>query len=426
MGGRKKLLGTVQADVGDGRFFCYYCDREFDDVKSLVHHQRLRHFCCKESGRTFDSITGLRVHMLNAFKKSLKEVPNSMTGRENPNVDVRGMDGLPKGILEERRQRLLANGPDDDDEATKPEATGRQKGAGDKADANSPTDAQSDKEPKLPSPETRSSEPQLPKPVGHGQEDLTGPSSHEVWLAAEADVGDLPVALKCLVEGQADTNGSYDIGQEVPSALACLHSLAVGALASVGLLHGAYLPARVTDLLEAAVVRSLEPEQKLLEQKNLNTPMGPALAGAPLPPLSMGFMPTTLVSGLPATLSQRPPLLGPTAAMGCIPHFPVQGTQTHMAGMLPGMMGPPHAAMQSAAPPGFTSQPRSLGCTGCGACSSQAMGAQPMVGLNTGPMAPAHLHGAMGVPIGGLPTLSSVAAQEPAAKRSKLDVTIAT
>ncbi|OLP90572.1 hypothetical protein AK812_SmicGene27840 [Symbiodinium microadriaticum] len=38
----------------------------------------------------------------------------------------------------------------------------------------------------------------------------------------------------------------------------------------------------------------------------------------------------------------------------------------------------------------------------------------------------AHLHGAMGVPIGGLPTLSSVAAQEPAAKRSKLDVTIAT
>ncbi|OLP90571.1 hypothetical protein AK812_SmicGene27841 [Symbiodinium microadriaticum] len=83
---------------------------------------------------------------------------------------------------------------------------------------------------------------------------------------------------------QEDPAAVYDIGQEVPSALACLHSLAVGALASVGLLHGAYLPARVTDLLEAAVVRSLEPEQKLLEQKNLNTPMGPALAGAPLPP----------------------------------------------------------------------------------------------------------------------------------------------
>jgi len=417
MGGRKKLLGTVQADIGDGVYFCYYCDGEFDDVKSLMHHQRLRHFCCRESGRTFDSITGLRVHMLNAFKKSLKEVPNSMTGRENPDVDVRGMDGLPKGILEERLQRLRADDPDDDDEAAKPEAAGRPKGARGKADANSPTDAPSDKEPKRSSPETRSSEPPTAKPVGHSQ-DLTGPSSHPVWLAAEADAGDLPVALKCLVEGPADTNGSYDIGQEVPSALACLHSLAVQALASVGLLHGAYLPSRVTDILEAAVVRKLEPEQKLLEQKTLNTPMGPALAGAPLPPLSMGFMPTTLVSGLPAALSQRPPLLGPTAAMGCIPHFPVQGTQTQMAGMLPGMMGPPHAAMQSA-PPSFSS-------TACGACSSQALGAQPMVGINTGPMAPAHLHGAMGVPIGGLSTLPSVAAQEPAAKRSKLDVTIAT
>ncbi|CAE7438887.1 unnamed protein product [Symbiodinium sp. CCMP2592] len=123
------------------------------------------------------------------------------------------------------------------------------------------------------------------------------------------------------------------------------------------------------------------------------------VAESDMPVLSMGFMPTALVSGLPA-LAQRPPLLGPTAAMGCIPHFPVQGTQTQMAPMLPGMMGPPHAAMQSAQP-SFSSQPRSLGCTGCGACSSQALGAQPMVGINTGPMAPAHLHGAMGVPIGG-------------------------
>lgn len=110
--GRKKVdaFGGVQtkssADV-ELKPFCYYCDREFNSVKELVLHQRTKHFACGECGLKFDTVTGLRVHMLNAYKKTMKEVPNAMTGRENPDVVVHGMEGLPKTILEEKTKKSL-------------------------------------------------------------------------------------------------------------------------------------------------------------------------------------------------------------------------------------------------------------------------------------------------------------------------------
>jgi len=88
--------------------FCYYCDREFDTVKTLITHQRTKHFNCAECGLKFDTVTGLRVHMLNAYKKTMKEVPNAIAGRENPDVVVHGMEGLPKGLVEDRTKKALA------------------------------------------------------------------------------------------------------------------------------------------------------------------------------------------------------------------------------------------------------------------------------------------------------------------------------
>ncbi|CAJ1345507.1 unnamed protein product [Effrenium voratum] len=106
---RKKVFNTNQAgEAVDTQPFCYYCDRKFDDEKTLVQHQRIKHFCCFECGRTFSSVTGLRVHMLNAYKKSLKEVPRAMAGRENPDVFVHGMEGIPQDVLEERMQKVMA------------------------------------------------------------------------------------------------------------------------------------------------------------------------------------------------------------------------------------------------------------------------------------------------------------------------------
>mmetsp|Transcript_15247 Transcript_15247/g.32906 ORF Transcript_15247/g.32906 Transcript_15247/m.32906 type:complete len:330 (-) Transcript_15247:7-996(-) len=107
--GRKKIGIVSQAQEAiELPPFCYYCDKEFDSVKTLVTHQRAKHFNCGECGQKFDTITGLRVHMLNAYKKTMKEVPNAAPGRDNPDIVVHGMEGLPKGIVEERSAKARA------------------------------------------------------------------------------------------------------------------------------------------------------------------------------------------------------------------------------------------------------------------------------------------------------------------------------
>lgn len=120
--GRKKAQGSnhVQEPL-ELKPFCYYCDREFDTPKTLIQHQRTKHLTCSECGLRFDTVTGLRVHMLNAYKKTLKEVPGAIRGRENPDVVVHGMEGVPKGIIEERTRKAVERAekttkPDRDDE----------------------------------------------------------------------------------------------------------------------------------------------------------------------------------------------------------------------------------------------------------------------------------------------------------------------
>jgi len=107
--GRKKALTASQAhEPFELKPFCYYCEREFDNDKTLIQHQRTKHFNCAECGLKFDTVTGLRVHMLNAYKKTMKEVPNSILGRENPDIVVHGMEGLPKGVIEEKTKKAFA------------------------------------------------------------------------------------------------------------------------------------------------------------------------------------------------------------------------------------------------------------------------------------------------------------------------------
>jgi len=107
--GRKKALTASQAhEPFELKPFCYYCEREFDNNKTLIQHQRTKHFNCAECGLKFDTVTGLRVHMLNAYKKTMKEVPNSIPGRENPDIVVHGMEGLPKGVIEEKTKKAFA------------------------------------------------------------------------------------------------------------------------------------------------------------------------------------------------------------------------------------------------------------------------------------------------------------------------------
>lgn len=92
--GRKKpqQLGSVKPPF---KPFCYYCDREFDDEKILIQHQKFKHFKCNVCNRKPDTATGLVVHMLQVHKESLDKVPNSLEDRENPDVKILGMSGVP-------------------------------------------------------------------------------------------------------------------------------------------------------------------------------------------------------------------------------------------------------------------------------------------------------------------------------------------
>eukprot|EP00406_Dinophysis_acuminata_P072039 CAMPEP_0179257852 /NCGR_PEP_ID=MMETSP0797-20121207/25006_1 /TAXON_ID=47934 /ORGANISM="Dinophysis acuminata, Strain DAEP01" /LENGTH=251 /DNA_ID=CAMNT_0020965851 /DNA_START=60 /DNA_END=812 /DNA_ORIENTATION=- len=102
--GRKKAAGGV---LQHNRPFCFFCDRTFDDETVLLQHQRAKHFRCPECddgavrGKC-ESVQGLIVHTLKVHGKSLARVPNAQQGRDNPELNVYGMDGIPAEVLKEK------------------------------------------------------------------------------------------------------------------------------------------------------------------------------------------------------------------------------------------------------------------------------------------------------------------------------------
>ena len=66
---RKKANQTIQAKLN--RPWCFYCDRDFDDEKILVHHQRAKHFKCLHCNRRLGSAAGMAAHMLQVHKENL-------------------------------------------------------------------------------------------------------------------------------------------------------------------------------------------------------------------------------------------------------------------------------------------------------------------------------------------------------------------
>ncbi|KAF4660642.1 hypothetical protein FOL47_007064 [Perkinsus chesapeaki] len=84
------------------RPFCYYCERDFDDEKVLIQHQKIKHFKCSTCQRKLDTASGLVAHMLQVHRETLNKVPDAIKGRENPDLQVRGMENVPMGLILER------------------------------------------------------------------------------------------------------------------------------------------------------------------------------------------------------------------------------------------------------------------------------------------------------------------------------------
>ena len=50
------------------RFRCWYCEREFEDDKVLISHQKAKHFRCSYCPRRLNTANGLAVHIQQVHK----------------------------------------------------------------------------------------------------------------------------------------------------------------------------------------------------------------------------------------------------------------------------------------------------------------------------------------------------------------------
>ncbi|XP_043690220.1 protein SUPPRESSOR OF FRI 4-like [Telopea speciosissima] len=90
MGKKKKRPSKV---------WCYYCDREFDDEKILVQHQKARHFKCHVCHKKLSTAGGMAIHVLQVHKENVTKVPNAKPERESTEIEIFGMQGIPPDIL---------------------------------------------------------------------------------------------------------------------------------------------------------------------------------------------------------------------------------------------------------------------------------------------------------------------------------------
>eukprot|EP01018_Ginkgo_biloba_P019485 Gb_38566 [translate_table: standard] len=81
------------------KVWCYYCEREFDDEKILVQHQKAKHFKCHVCHKKLSTAGGMAIHVLQVHKETITKVPNAKPDRESTEIDIFGMEGIPPDVL---------------------------------------------------------------------------------------------------------------------------------------------------------------------------------------------------------------------------------------------------------------------------------------------------------------------------------------
>lgn len=104
---KKKLRKAQQA------VFCWYCEREFEDAKVLLQHQKAKHFRCPNCPRRLNTAGGLAVHIDQVHKLPTDRIENALPGRDTFDVEIYGMEGVPANDLADwKRRKAEAMGVD--------------------------------------------------------------------------------------------------------------------------------------------------------------------------------------------------------------------------------------------------------------------------------------------------------------------------
>ena len=94
-----------------------YCNREFDDEKILIQHQKAKHFKCHICHKKLYTGPGLSIHCMQVHKETIDKVPNSLPNRGNIEIEIYGMEGIPDADL--KAHENAKNNEDDDEPGAK-------------------------------------------------------------------------------------------------------------------------------------------------------------------------------------------------------------------------------------------------------------------------------------------------------------------
>ena len=83
-GGNRELLLNAFS------FFSRYCNREFDDEKILVQHQKAKHFKCHICHKKLYTGPGLAIHCMQVHKEAIDKIPNALPNRNSVDIEVYG------------------------------------------------------------------------------------------------------------------------------------------------------------------------------------------------------------------------------------------------------------------------------------------------------------------------------------------------
>ena len=75
--------------------WCWYCNREFEDEKILIQHQKAKHFKCHICGKKLFTGPGLAIHCMQVHKETIDKIPSALAGRDSVEIEVYGMEGIP-------------------------------------------------------------------------------------------------------------------------------------------------------------------------------------------------------------------------------------------------------------------------------------------------------------------------------------------